>query len=169
MTRLASPFCFLGIASAMFVGVANAPAGIPMDADLVAKMHGRLAEVLDSAEASDLIRVSIVMRDQVARDAIQEASRTPGRQARREAVGQLLQTLADRSQKDLLARLGALEAGKAEEIHPIWIHNVVAAQLTADVVYEVLARQDVAYLNYDELVGAEVMPVAARAAPSRRR
>ncbi|MBU0638958.1 MAG: S8 family serine peptidase [Planctomycetes bacterium] len=124
------------------------------------KLRGELAEVVAKARPDQLIPVSIVMCEQAAPAAIQQASRLATRAARREAVGQILKSVAERSQHEVL---GVLRAGQASgtvgrKLRPLWIHNLVAASVTPETAKTLAARADVAYLNYDKPV-SDVFPV----------
>lgn len=140
--------------------VDNGFGGIPAR-DLVSKLRGGLSVVLANAGEGELIPVTIAMRDQVPRAQIVLASQIGERDARHEAVKGLLKSLADSSQKELLAllRVQQRQGHVGDRIEALWLANVVSARLTADVAYRVAARDDVAYLNHDRPMGHEVLPV----------
>ena len=156
------------ILTGLSVGIAllAAPPSAEREAEVtqtqqVDKLHGELAAVLAGAAEGELIPVTIIMRDQAPPNEIQQASRLRDKAARRHAVKSILKAVADGSQKELLALLRAgQETGAAgPEIRSLWIHNVVGAEVTAELATQIAARPDVAYLNHNKKMGAELFPV----------
>ncbi len=122
--------------------------------------HG-LADAVRQAQAGETIPVVIVLREQADERAIEEASLIRDRDARRRAVVDLLRDTAARTQGDLLARLrdGQAQGQVGERVRPLWIANMVAADLTPAMIAEIARRPDVAYLHLDKVIGDEVFPV----------
>jgi len=119
--------------------------------DLAGKLTGELPRVLAEAGPDELIPVSIVLVDQLTGPRLTDRARgiAPGDPARRRVLIEALKEHAGRTQGPLRAVLAAERlSGRAERIRPLWIGNVVAAELTADVVRRVAARNEVARVNW---------------------
>ncbi|HZW10678.1 MAG TPA: S8 family serine peptidase, partial [Phycisphaerales bacterium] len=122
------------------------------------KLRGDLGEVLAQAGDGELVPVTIVMKAQAEPFDLNEL-RAMSKAERRDFVVGSLKQVAEGSQAGVIARLAQAEnAGAAEHVNPLWLVNVVAARVTADVALEIAARNDVAYMNYDRPVGEEVFP-----------
>jgi len=146
--------------------LSSAGAAAPSAADLApdsieAKLRADLRDVVRNAAPDELISVSIVMREQVARADIQQASLIEDEADRRATIKAMLKDLADRTQPGVIALLEeAQDQGQAADyIVPLWIHNVVGARVTPDVARRLAARDDVAYLNWDRSIGEAIFPV----------
>ena len=124
------------------------------------KLRDTLPSVLRQAQPESLISVTIVMRDQASRQEIATIAAMGDKVRQRRAIEELLKPLAEASQADLLARLNqASAAGQAENIRPLWIHNVIGVQATPQVIAQIADRADVAYVHYDHPRGLEVLPI----------
>jgi len=153
MLALAAALGVPGAATSGVFGQAEAPSA-------AAKLRGDLAQVLRDSKPAQLIPISIVMSEQASRQEIARISRLGNKEFQRNAIRDLLKPLARRSQAHLLAMLDhAASAGAVEAVRPIWIHNVVGAQATAEVILQIAQRADVAYVNHDPPRGVEVLPV----------
>jgi len=110
-----------------------------------------LPGVLAGTAPDEMIPVSIVLDHQVSRaDVARLAATIGGRQARRGAIAERLRGEARRGQAALLALLDrAAAAGKARNIRPLWISDVVGVELTPDLVRFVAASPDVHHVNYN--------------------
>jgi subtilisin family serine protease len=130
---------------------------------------GELSEGLVSALASargELVRVSVVLADQLPPQELIAAGTLSERRLRRAEVIGLLGTHASASQADLLAELGTLRAaGHARRIVPLWVANVVSVDLDRTAALAVAARPDVARLHYSRPRGSEVLSSASAATP----
>ncbi len=99
-----------------------------------------LGDVLSAAAPNDRIPVSIVLKDQL--------RIAPG--GGREAAAAALARHAARAQAPLLARLARAErALDASRVRPLWIGNVVGADLTPALAREVAARPEVRHVNWN--------------------
>ncbi len=123
----------------------------PVAGDPSEKLAGDLPRVLAEAGPDDLIPVSVVLRDQLRGSRLTDRAEgiAPGDPARRRVLIDALKEHADRTQAALRAFLAdrRLE-GRAAAIQPLWIGNVVAAELTPDLVRRVAARDEVARVNW---------------------
>lgn len=135
-----------------------APAALGQDAGS-AKLRDNLAEVLRQTQPDALVPVTIVMREQASRQDVARIAAIGDKAFQRQAIRDLLKPLAAASQADLLARLRqASAAGQAENIRPLWIHNVIGVRATPHVVAQIAQRGDVDYVHYDRPMGVEVLP-----------
>lgn len=151
----------LSASAACLLAAAGAFGAEPnLDADR-SKLRADLPEVIEQAAAAELIPISIVMAEQADQLAIDIAAATPNKPDRRAEVRQTLQTVAQRTQGSILEFLQAeQENGKvSQRLKGLWLHNVIIADATADVIVRLSQRADVAYINYDRPVGREIFPV----------
>lgn len=125
------------------------------------KLRSNLAKVLTNTPEGELIPVAIVMQDQVPRVLIQKAYQIKNKHDKRVYVTDLLKQKALDTQADILEFLSEqqVSGNVGEGINSLWIHNVIGARVTPEVVYTLAAREDVAYINYDTPIGPEVFPV----------
>jgi len=125
------------------------------------KYRGDLGAVLAAAGPDDLVPISVVLREQADRAAIDATSRIRDRAERRAAVIAILKETAADTQGGILDLLDeAQQRGETGElIRAMWIVNVIAAEVTPGVAEQLAARNDVSYLNWDRPVGDEVFPV----------
>ncbi len=124
------------------------------------KLRADLPVVLADAQENELVPVTIVMVEQAEAFEL-GVLRSMTKEARREFVIEALKQTASATQGGVLDILNQAEQnGEASNISALWISNVIAARVTADVALEIAARDDVAYLNYDRPVGQEVFPTS---------
>jgi serine protease AprX len=118
------------------------------------KLTGRLPEVVDRAGPDELIPVTIVLRDQLTGNSLrQRAAGIDDPRDRRRTLITALKQHARESQERLLVQLDAAEAGhRAQRIRPLWIGNVVAAELVPEEVRAVAARPEVDRVNWNREV-----------------
>lgn len=122
------------------------------------KFHGDVREVLEGTPATAMVPLTIVMQEQAPRGAIAAAAALTDKASRRAAVVALLKDVAADSQGGLLEYLAAREAaGEARSVRRLWVHNVVAAEVTPAVGLAIAARGDVAYVHHDRPRGKEVL------------
>lgn len=125
------------------------------------KLRADLSEVLKNTPQGELVPITIIMKDQADRNLIQKANSMHNKSERRAYVMNLLQNVAAESQAELLMLLENQQAlgNVGENIRPLWIHNLIGASVTPEVVYAISTRNDVDYINYDRPVGPEIFPV----------
>lgn len=124
-----------------------------------AKLKGDLPRVLANAKPTEHIPVTIIMRDQVPYEQIAEAQAQPTRQARYQAVKDLLKPFAEENQRGILAYLESERAkGNASRIRTLWIVNVLAVDATPEVIHSLALRADVSELNYNPKVPVFDLP-----------
>ncbi|MBV21875.1 MAG: hypothetical protein CMJ61_06945 [Planctomycetaceae bacterium] len=140
----------------------NSPGQVPAD-----RLRGDLSVALDALGAQDLLPVTIVMKEQVPPADLLKLRTSLPKQQRRQAVVERLRELANRTQADLLALLeqGA-QSGQVQSISPLWIHNVVNADVTRTVALDIAARDDVLYVHRDVHLPAEELLLTLPATPS---
>ncbi len=131
------------------------------------KLMGDLPAVMAAAAPGEKIPVYFVLADQLEGARLQAAAAVPERlgtpRSRRPVIA-ALQAHAARTQAGLVARLREVEAsGRAARIRPLWIGNVVAADLTARDIEALAARPEVARVNWspkrDVWLGTPASPV----------
>ncbi len=161
--QLKNRWAGLTLAAALGLGTAafTSPLlGQAVESAAASRLRGDLAEVLRRAQPHDLIPVSIIMREQASRDEIARIRFAGDKAFQRQAMRDLLQPLAEQSQATILALLDqAAAAGAADRVQSLWIHNVIIARATPEVILTVAQRDDVAYVNHDAPRGIEVLPV----------
>ncbi|MCL4741195.1 MAG: S8 family serine peptidase [Phycisphaerales bacterium] len=115
---------------------------------------------LERVEINGLTPVVIVMKEQAPPFDPELLRNLNNKELRRQIVISTLQQVAQNSQGDVLAQLQAAAAdGKADNIWPLWITNAVAAHVTPELEAALAARDDVAFVHREALVGPEVFPV----------
>lgn len=131
------------------------------------KLEVALLERIETAAAGEFLPVDIVLTEQTSRTLIDSAAAIPDKSERRRQVVALLEDTAAGSQGALVEFLESrrTDGDVRGEIRRLWIHNVVSAQVTAEVALELAARDDVALVHYDPPRGQEIL-VSAPAAPS---
>lgn len=108
------------------------------------KLRGELPAVLAAARPNELVPVSVVLREQLSDTTIASLAGS------RLKIAARLKSLADRTQHNLRVQLTAWQAKQqVARIRPLWLSNVVGVDATAAVVYELAARADVAWINYN--------------------
>jgi serine protease AprX len=125
------------------------------------KLQGDLEDVLSNVGAGEFVPVVIVLAERAPQDEIERLTNLADRADRRAEVIGLLKSVARRSQEDLLAALEDWRAAGlvGERVTPLWIANVIAAEVTPDVAYAIAERTDVSYISHDRPLGPEVFPV----------
>ncbi len=125
------------------------------------KLRGDLVTVMSEAAPNELIPISIVLREQFSADEFTQFNWIDDKQQRRAAVLGRLKTVARSSSASLLASLQDQQAEGAvgSRIRDLWIANVIATEANSQAIMKIVARDDVAYVNYDRPVGSEVFPV----------
>lgn len=117
--------------------------------------------IFNQSLSSTLIPVTIVMQEQVSQEQIQRARLLSDKAEKRSYVTGLLKELAEETQAGLLEYLHIQQAGGkvGNDIRPLWIHNLISTTAPPEIIYEIAERDDVAYINYDQPMGIEILPV----------
>ena len=150
------------VAFALLLTGASSPADVPTD-----KLRGDIAEVLDALDDRELLPVTIVMKEQVSPAELMELRNFQPKARRRQAVIEQLRGLANQTQANLLTLLDErADTGQADDINPLWIHNLVNADVTRAVALEIAARDDVRYVHRDVHLPAEELLLTVPATPS---
>ena len=153
LTLLALVFCFQQ----------NTIAATPDESDN--KIAADLVAILNTTAEDQFVEISIVMAEQTPRAVIDAAAQLPNKAARRAAVIGALKATAGQTQADLLQYLaGKQTEGKTDDhIRKLWLHNVVCAKVTPNVVSELAQRDDVFRINDVATIGMNVLPTQPRA------
>ncbi|MCU0225532.1 MAG: hypothetical protein MUF27_16000, partial [Acidobacteria bacterium] len=169
-------FVFAALLSCFAASAAPGAAAATSDA----KLTGDLPAVLEAAAPSDRVPVYFVLGEQLegaalrARAAALAGAAGPGAAARdaqgkalrRQATVRALREHAAQAQAGLLAALRELEAqGAATRVRPLWIGNVVGADLTPDAVRALAARPEVTGVHWNPKRDVFLGPRASAAPP----
>ena len=113
------------------------------DAPVQSKLAAPLPDVLDNAGDDELIPIRVVMREQVPRERIRKIIGTiKDRDARYRVTKELLKSLADEAQKEILSMLQEEQDNGlvGPRIRTLWLTNVVAVEATEEVVRQIPGR-----------------------------
>jgi subtilisin family serine protease len=159
--RTEGKMCRTACLAAVLATAGLAAAGGLKPASIDGKIRDDLGTILRNAEATELIDVNIRMRDGVSRQQINRASALPNKAERHAAVSGLLKQSAQAAQAELLdvLRTGQQEGKVGANLHSLWLVNMVHAQVTPDLAYEIAARADVEFVALDHKAGPDVFPV----------
>jgi subtilisin family serine protease len=117
-----------------------------------------LAAHLDGIGATELVRVLVVMEEQIPQDRIMALTDGLTRDERCMVVEAECSRLAASSQRDVVAFLeGRASSGRAADIMPLWIVNAVAARTDRDTVEVVSAMPGVAYVHWDKEIPVDLL------------
>jgi subtilisin family serine protease len=138
--------CCLG----MILSLCFAGAVLPAAAE-AGKLRGELPRVLEEAGSDELVPVSIVFADQLTGDRLRaRATGVDAPAARRQVLIRALEEHAAASQARVLGILAdAALVGHARDIQPLWIGNVVGAELTRAEIERVAALPEVSHVNWN--------------------
>jgi len=118
----------------------------------------RLAAHLEEVSAGDLVRVMVVMEEQVSVDTLTSLTEGLDRDERRVVVEHECSRLADSSQREVLTYLNErAAAGHATDITPLWIVNAVAARADRETIERLSTLPGVASVDWDEAVPVELL------------
>jgi subtilisin family serine protease len=126
------------------------------------KLVGDLAARLAAASAMERIPVVISLAEQVSGDELKQVTaQARTKEERRALVVSTLQAIAQESQAGVLAQLEAeRQAGHVgDDIRPLWITNVILAEMNREAIYRIAARSDVESVSEESIIGEEVLPV----------
>ena len=115
-----------------------------------ALMSPDLIRVVSQKEATDLIPVDIVFKEQMNANELKSAVQGLPRNLRRVRVAELLQAFSVQKQKEVLAYLREMEQqGNVTDIKSFWINNAIYCRANVEVI-EILDRHDdIYYVDYD--------------------
>ncbi len=139
------PLVVLGMILGTLGIAAGAFGGAPSE-----KLAGDLPRVLEEAGPDELIPVSIILEDQLTGPRLRaRAAGVTDPDQRRRVLVDSLKSHASRTQAKLIQALQAAELqGRVDSIRPLWIGNIVAADLTPEQVRAVAARPEVDHVNW---------------------
>jgi subtilisin family serine protease len=122
------------------------------------KVTPRLAAHLEEVSAGELVRVMIVMEEQMSQDRLMALTEGLNRDERRVVVEHECSRLADSSQREVLAYLNErAAAGHAADVTSLWIVNAVTARADRETIERVSTLPGVASVNWDEEVPVELL------------
>jgi hypothetical protein len=136
MTKLV--FRITAIALILTCGIASA-----------ARLDPDLANRLAAADANQKLPVEFFMKVQAYAPNLDPNIPNLPKPQRRARVAQVLKEFADASQHDLLSYLDAKAVeGKVQSISSLWLSNMVGCFATRDVIYDLVARDDISDIVY---------------------
>jgi subtilisin family serine protease len=123
------------------------------DVNAQVKLTPALLEEMEAKTDDDFISINIRLINQFDTERLQHKSRAFSDHAeRRTYVSDALQRFSAQEQNDLLLFLKEMEAlGKARQITPLWIVNLVNAEVKPEVVGELMSRKDLSQLDHNRL------------------
>lgn len=115
------------------------------------KMTERLERRMETAKSDEFIRINISMKEQVdSQLLIQEASAIR-KDDRRGFVVNLLKDFSENTQADVKEELLRFERNnEVKDIMPLWIVNIINCHAKPEAIEELLKRDDIGYIDYDE-------------------
>ena len=125
------------------------------------KIAPTLRDAMRNAQAGKMLPVVILMAEQAPDWRMAELRAIANKSVRRAAVIDLLKSTARRTQADLLGVLEAAQtAGRVgASVRPLWLSNVIVADMTPAAIEQIAARDDIASLHLESMLGDEVFPV----------
>jgi serine protease AprX len=125
------------------------------------KLRGDLKQRLEEAAPDEYVRISIVLKNAADRATIDQLAQLPVKRQRRAAVVDHLKQVHAQNAAGLTAMLEASrdDGSINGRVRNLWIGNAIAVEATPAKIREIARRPDVAYINWDRLVGDEVFPV----------
>ncbi len=112
-----------------------------------------LQDVLSEKAEEEFISVNMRFEAQIDDQQLYQQSRTiRDREKRRRFVVDELKAFSEQHQAGLLSWLEDMQAaGKAKNIRPLWVANLVNAEVKPSVVQELMARKDLDRLDYNQM------------------
>lgn len=155
------PVLGLVAAAGMAVSTASAMNHQPIDSAVAAKLQDGLSKWVQNAEVGELLPVTIVLKQQTSQAKLDAAATIRDKEIRRAAVTDLLKDTAEASQGDILEVLAQGQAAGTvgARVTPLWIANMINAEVSPEMMLTLAARDDVWYLHEDVRLGEEVFPV----------
>ncbi len=136
-------FLVLVLATAQY-----SPAQRPPVAD--ARVTPDTQEALGQLKPGEYLRVIIRLKDQLPPKARADALAGKDKRQRRKALAVALRAHAQRSQREVLAAAKGLEAERvARNVRPLWLSNVIAAELQAQAIPRLLRYREIEYIKQD--------------------
>jgi serine protease AprX len=138
----------------LFVIIALAIGTLGIGPALGGTLRDPLPAVLAEAAPEELIPVSIVLKEQVARAQLIRLGEGKTKAERRAAVTEALKARARQSQAGILAALRADQAAGqvGPRLRPLWIGNVIGVDATRSVIERIAALPQVDHVNHNPKV-----------------
>ena len=112
----------------------------------------QLQQKLQETTRDELIPVNIVMKEQYDNQDLLQLSTFFPLSERRDFVIQELQSFTDIHQQDILYDLQNMSYNDiVQDIQPLWVSNVIACKATPEVIYDLTQRDDIDFINHDEI------------------
>ncbi len=122
------------------------------------KITPQLAAHLEEVPSTELVRVIVVMEEQVSLEKLTALTEGLSRDERRVVVEHECARVADSSQREVLAYLNErAAAGRAADVTSLWIVNAVAARADRDTIERVSTLPGVDFVDWDREVPLELL------------
>ncbi|MBL7059764.1 MAG: S8 family serine peptidase [Candidatus Marinimicrobia bacterium] len=111
-----------------------------------------LRDRIEFTEADELIRINILLTEQIDTQRLYSEAKNMIKSARRAHVINTLEQFSADKQKSLLSELQSFSKNNSvTNIQPLWIANVVTCSATPSVIQSIANRHDISRIDYDEL------------------
>jgi subtilisin family serine protease len=122
------------------------------------KVTPQLAAHLEEVSAAELVRIIVVMEEQMPPETMTALTEGLTRDERRLVVEQELSRFAERTQREVLAYLKErAAAGYAAEVKSLWLVNGVTARADRETIERVSSLPGVGFVDWDEELPVEVL------------
>jgi subtilisin family serine protease len=122
------------------------------------KVTPQLAAHLEEVPAAELVRVIVVMEEQVPLEKLTALTDGLSRDERRVVVEHECSRVADSSQREVVAYLNErAAAGRAADVTPLWIVNAVAARADRETIERVSTLPGVDFVDWDREAPVEAL------------
>ncbi len=112
----------------------------------------QLQQKLQESTRDELIPVNIIMKEQYDPQYLLQQSMFLPISERRNYVIQELQSFSDMHQQELLYDLQNLSYNNVvQDIQSLWVSNVIACKATSEVLYDLMERDDIEFIDHDEI------------------
>ncbi len=110
-----------------------------------------LRDRIEFAKADELIRINILLTEQIDTQHLYSEAKNMIKSARRAHVINTLKQFSDDKQKSLLGELQSFSKNNlVTSIQPLWIANVITCSATPSVIQSIANRRDILRIDYDE-------------------
>ncbi len=126
-----------------------------------ATIESTLTEAMQSASPGEKLRVMIHLNDKIDAAQLREALSTHDRSSRKSEAIDALRDFSQESQAGLVDFLDS-RVTKVSNMKPIWIVNAVYAEMTKEIIEQVVLRTDVEWISLVRLQKKLIDPVVSR-------
>ncbi len=114
-------------------------------------LTAQLQQKLQENTRDELIPINIVMKQQYDNQNLLNQSTSLPISQRRDFVVQELKSFTEIHQQDILSNLEDLSYNDiVKDIQPLWISNVISCSANSEVIYDLIQRNDIDFIDHDE-------------------